>query len=91
MKSRHLESIKIALSGCESAGITTGMDVEVAKSTMVELEKEAHKVPNICPFVAAAAAGQIFEDKKMKIPQHFFSRMCFLDLKKKSQQGFFVW
>lgn len=44
VKSRHLESIKTALNTCESSGITTGMDIEVAQKTMVELEREAHKV-----------------------------------------------
>lgn len=43
-KSRHLESIKTALAGCQSSGITSGMDVEVARKTMVELEREAHKL-----------------------------------------------
>eukprot|EP00904_Undaria_pinnatifida_P002449 jgi/Undpi1/12204/HiC_scaffold_5.g01880.m1 len=47
VKSRHLESIKTALAGCQTAGITTGMDVEVARSTMVELEREAHKISEL--------------------------------------------
>lgn len=44
VQSRHLESIKTALNTCSSSGITTGMDVEIAKRTMVELEREAEKV-----------------------------------------------
>ncbi|CAM9990966.1 unnamed protein product, partial [Ectocarpus fasciculatus] len=44
VKSRHLESIKTALAGCQSSGISSGMDVEVAQKTMIELEREAHKL-----------------------------------------------
>lgn len=44
VKSRHLATIKAAIAKCEDAGITTGMDVEVAMRTMVELEREEHKV-----------------------------------------------
>ncbi|CAN0359677.1 unnamed protein product [Ectocarpus sp. 6 AP-2014] len=44
VKSKHLESIKTALAGCQSSGISSGMDVEVAQKTMVELEREAHKL-----------------------------------------------
>lgn len=47
MKSRHLESIKTALANCSQSGITTGMDVEVAKKTMVDLEREAHKITEL--------------------------------------------
>lgn len=44
VKSKHLESIKTALAACQSSGISSGMDVEVAQKTMVELEREAHKL-----------------------------------------------
>lgn len=48
VKSGHLESIQTAVANCSQSGINTGQEVEIAKRTMVQLEREQHKVYLFC-------------------------------------------
>lgn len=75
VKSRHLASIKTAIAKCEDAGIHTGMDVEVAKRTMVELEREEHKVGECCfPFGGCRGCCR---DQRLDVKDWFLG--CFAD------------